>query len=159
MWFAADSPRSGQPTIRWAYRTDLAPIAALEQAAYGSAALAPQQLEEALQERGHAALLAESARVVGYLLYYLDVPRRTVQIVRLAVAPEQRRRGIGTELLQKLWHRLHTISGLRATLLLQEGNLTGQLFAKARGFRAIRIYRRFFDDADGYLFELQPPKD
>jgi ribosomal-protein-alanine N-acetyltransferase len=159
MWFAADSPRSGKLTIRWACRADLATLAALEQAAYGSAALALQHLEEALQERGRAALLAESDRVVGYLLYYLDVPRRQVRILRLAVAPDQRRQGIGTELLQKLWHRLHSLAGLRTTLLLHEGNLAGQLFAKARGFRANRIYRRFFEDADGYLFEHQLPKN
>jgi ribosomal protein S18 acetylase RimI-like enzyme len=156
MWFAAESSTRSKLTIRWAHRTDLGPIAAVERAAYGLGAIASPKLEEKLHEKSCAALLAETDRAVGYLLYHLDVTRRTVHIARLAVVPQQQRRSIGTQLLGRLFERLHPLAGVRISLLLPESNLTGQLFAKARGFRAIQIYHGFFGDADAYLFEFQP---
>ncbi|MCI0462852.1 MAG: GNAT family N-acetyltransferase [Gemmataceae bacterium] len=158
MWFPTNHSARSKLTLRWAQRADFGTLAAVEGAASGPGALDPEQLEERLTAKSHAALLAETDRVVGYLLYHLDVTRQTVHIVRLAVLPEQQRRGIGSQLLQRLVQLLHSLPGIQIFLLLHERNLAGQLFAKARGFRARHIHRKFFEDADAYLFEWQPPR-
>lgn len=65
-------------------------------------------------------------------------------IKKLTVLPEYRRRGLARRLVEGLGD-----GELR--VVLAEGNLDGQLAAKAMGFRAVKVLRSYFEDQDGVL--------
>jgi ribosomal protein S18 acetylase RimI-like enzyme len=99
-------------------------------------------------------VVEEQGRIVGCLLFSLRLHDATLVVVRLAVAAEERRRGVGTLLLTGLWQYLRAVPGGRIEMLVHERNLAGQLFLRANGFSARAIRRGCFAEAeDGYLFD------
>jgi [ribosomal protein S18]-alanine N-acetyltransferase len=78
-------------------------------------------------------------RVVGFYVYELH--RDKIQLLRLAVAPDARRYGIGRQMVGRLFMRLSGLPGVRCqrsvlALFIRETNLAGQLFFRSCGFRS-----------------------
>jgi ribosomal protein S18 acetylase RimI-like enzyme len=77
-----------------------------------------------------------------------------VNLLNIVVAPEWRRQGIGTSMLEILdqgpWRAAPSIQ-----MLVPETNLPLQLFLRAVGYKAICVVRECFDSEDAYLMERQ----
>ena len=108
-----------------------------------------------LRERLSICLVAEiEGQPVGYVAYML-LPGR-LEICRLAVDPDFRRQYIGHQLVRKVCRKVeNNPKRKRVELLVNEGNLTAQLFFKAQGFRATATVRKPYEryDEDAYRME------
>ena len=106
--------------VRVARADDFAAVLALWQRARSSAATTPdsdQAVDRLLATDPSALLVAElSGELVGVVIAAWDGWRGTVY--RLAVAPEQRRRGIGSALAAAAWERLRLLGAPKVTLMV-----------------------------------------
>jgi ribosomal protein S18 acetylase RimI-like enzyme len=110
-----------------------------------------------------AGIVAECRpRFAGLLLYAIHTGEAAVTLVTVQIAPDLRRRGIGSALLANLRYRLQAAGPARIDALVDERSLESQLFLRANGFRAARVLPAAFAGGadDGYCFEccLPPPR-
>lgn len=89
--------------------------------------------------------------VVGYMIY--SYSRINFTVCNIAVAPEWRRAGVGSQLIEQLKSCLATRRQKSVFVRVRESNVGMQLFLKANGFRAITTQPEFYTDGqDGYVF-------
>ena len=89
-----------------------------------------------------ALMVAEgSGRIVGTVIAGFDGWR--CHLYRLAVAPDRRRRGIGTALLDAAHRRFESFGGRRADAMVLERNETGQRTWIAAGYQREDHWRRW----------------
>lgn len=90
------------------------------------------------------AMVAEhDDRVIGFMVFELYKTR--LHLLNIAIAKGFRRRGVGSQLLNRLIGKLHP----RRTCFwveVRERNLPAQRFFRASGLRAVSVLRNFFDD-------------
>lgn len=128
--------------IRWHVPRDLPAILAIEAASF-PVPWSEQEFRRVRRQRCNICLVAEwYDRVLGFMLFTLH-PRR-LHVLNFAVHPDYRRRGVGAQMVAKLTSKLTTHRRSRIVMDVSEGNLAGQLFFKAQGFRAIGILRDHF---------------
>ena len=95
---------------------------------------------------GH--ILEREGRCVGFFLVLLAGDH--LHLVNLAVAPDERRKGIGSLALRKI-DKIAWAYGLpRIELEVRETNLAAQLLYRRNGYRAVGIVRSYYPDQDAY---------
>lgn len=88
-------------------------------------------------------------RACGFVLFRQTEPGGLVELLNLAVAPGDRRRGVGARLALTAANH-----GTVCRTSVRETNLPGQLFFRALGFRCVAINRGDYGRGeDGYVFE------
>ena len=106
---------------------------------------------KAVAQHGRAVWAAE---LDGVLVGFAVAEDRgcALHLRALAVASTHHRRGIGRQLVHAAIHQAHTVtrSG-RMRAAVREGNLAGQLFLRASGFRCVSIDRQSAPEPE-YLF-------
>ena len=150
--------RVGSPTepmlpvhIRWMIRRDMPEVLAIEHESFEF----PWREEDfirCLRQRNCIGMVAEhNDRVVGFMIYELSNSR--IQVLNFAVTSGYRRRGVGSQMVAKLIDKLSAQRRTRILLEVRETNLTGQLFFRAMGFRAVSVLRSAYEDTpeDAYL--------
>ncbi len=141
---------------------DVAAVRRLERCCFGRNAGPPFLLRAFLADPLSAGLVAETVtprrRVVGYLLYHLDVHAWEVRLCHLAVHPGHRRRGIGSTLLRWVTQRTPPATGIVLRTGVNEGNLAAQLFLRSNRFRAVQVLpaAACAGAEDLYLFLFDP---
>lgn len=142
------------PLVRWMLRCDIDAIAAIESHSPGG--WGKDTIRAQCQSPLSLGRIAEiHDRVVGWMLYRVDRPRRIV-LSRLAVHPDYRRLGIGLALSSKVRERLHPDRRPRATARVADTNLDAHLFLRAAGWRATKVVRGELGQPDQYQFMLSP---
>lgn len=107
-----------------------------------------------LRERRNIGMVSETPeRVVGYMVYETCEDR--LNVFKFAVAPEHRRRGVGTQMVAKLAGKLGYGRRTKLVLSLRETNLVGQLFLRANGFRATLVSREWYPDTGEDAFTME----
>ncbi|MCA9232286.1 MAG: ribosomal protein S18-alanine N-acetyltransferase [Planctomycetales bacterium] len=109
-----------------------------------------------LRQRNCIGMVAEHGeRVVGFMIYELHKTR--LHILNFAVAETVRRRGVGTQMANKLISKLSGQRRTRISLEVRETNLTAQMFFKALDFRATSVLRSYYDDSpeDAYVMQYR----
>ena len=141
--------------VRWMIRKDVDPVLKIEAAGY-QAPWGEEELLAGMRQRNVIGMVAEmtsstgyndvSYIVIGYMVYALH--KECVELLKFAVGPKHRRRGVGRQMLQKLLSKLS--AGRREHIIFRvpESNLDGHLFLKANGFIAQRVERNYFCDPD-----------
>lgn len=106
--------------------------------------LAMYEFRLAMYERDYHAVVAEQLggmdrrdEILGYLLY--RVHRFSLQILNFAVAPKAQRKGVGTELWNRLLRRLTPDRRPEVWADVDAENVDAQLFLRSRGARAFQI--------------------
>lgn len=102
----------------------------------------PQGVRTLIQRDPGALLLAVDAdRIVGSVIAGFDGWR--CHLYRLAVAPDRRREGIGTALLEAAHQRFESFGGRRADAMVLEHNETGRRAWAAAGYEREDHWRRW----------------
>jgi ribosomal-protein-alanine N-acetyltransferase len=119
-----------------------------------------EEFVRSLRQRNCIGMVAEHEdRVVGFMIYELHKTR--IHVLNFAVAPEFRRRGVGTQMVAKLVSKLSSQRRSRIMLEVRETNLAAQLFFRESGFRAVSVLHAFYDDTpeDAYLMQFRYRSD
>lgn len=141
--------------IRWMIRRDTPEVLDIENGSF------PDPWEEedflrCLRQRNRIGMVAEvGEKVVAFMVYELH--KYKLHILNLAVHPEHRREGIGSQMVAKLQRKLASHRRTRITLDVRETNLGAQQFFSRRGFKAVQVLRGWFWQEDGYLMEYALP--
>lgn len=140
--------------IRWMIRRDMTEVLEIERESFEFPWF-EEDFIRCLRQRNCIGMVAEfGERIVGFMIYELHKTR--LHILNFAVAPDMRRRGVGTRMASKLVAKLSSQRRARITLEVRETNLAAQLFFKQSGFRATNVLRAFYEDSpeDAYLMQF-----
>jgi ribosomal-protein-alanine N-acetyltransferase len=152
---AIEGKRTLRVHIRWMIRRDMPEILEIENSSF-EFPWSDDDFIRCLRQRNCIGMVAEcDDRVVGFMIYELHKTR--LHVLNLAVHPDFRRRGIGTQMAEKLISKLSHDRRNRILLEVRETNLTAQLFFRSANFRAISVLRDFYEDTveDAYLMECR----
>ncbi len=141
--------------IRWMIRRDMPEVLAVESANFEFPWL-EEDFIRCLRQRNCIGMVAEhDDRVVGFMIYELNKTR--IQVLNFATGVDFQRRGVGTQMVDKLIGKLSAQRRTRITLEVRETNLPAQLFFREAGFRAISVLRDYYEDTpeDAYLMQYR----
>lgn len=146
--------------IRWMIRRDMPEVLAIEESSF-EFPWSEEDFIRCLRQRNCIGMVAEcDERVVGFMIYELH--KNQLHVLNFAVRPDSRRRGIGSQMINKLVGKLSQQRRNRIVLEIRETNLAAQLFFKTADFRAVSVLRDYYDDTteDAYVmqFRYQPEK-
>lgn len=144
--------------IRWLIRRDMDEVLAIENGSFDH----PWTEEEflcCLRHRNCIGTVAETrgmgASVLGFMIYELQ--KQSLRLLNFAVSPENRRQGVGSQMVQRLVDKLEQQRRTEIYIEVRETNVPAQLFFSKRGFRAISTLKRHYDDTneDAYLMRYR----
>jgi [ribosomal protein S18]-alanine N-acetyltransferase len=141
--------------IRWMIRRDMPEVLDTECASFEFPWL-EDDFVRCLRQRNCIGMVAEHEdRVAGFMIYELQKTR--IHVLNFAVAPNYRRRGVGSQMIAKLIAKLSAQRRNRVTLEVRETNLAAQLFFRENGFRAVSVMRNYYADSpeDAYLMQFR----
>lgn len=144
-----------QVQIRWLIRRDMSDVLRIEQDSF-EFAWSEEDFLGCLRQRNCIGMVAEcDQQIVGFMIYELHKSR--LSVLNFAVAPECRRLGVGTQMVQKLVDKLSQQRRNEILLEVRETNLGAQLFFRQHGFRAVNILRGHYDDTteDAYVMRYR----
>ncbi|MEO0529237.1 MAG: ribosomal protein S18-alanine N-acetyltransferase [Planctomycetota bacterium] len=134
-------------------RRDMEQVLEIEQSAF-EFPWSEEDFISCLRRRNCIGMVAERGeRVLGFMIYELHKTR--LHLLNFSVGADFRRRGIGTQMVDKLVGKLSSQRRTRLSLEVRETNLDAQLFFRGAGFRATSVLRDFYDDSpeDAYLMQ------
>ena len=139
-------------SIRWMIRPDLPAVLAISDESFHTPWTQAEFLS-VLRKRNVIGLVAEDKQgIVGYAIY--QVCKSHTTILNLAVHPWFRRQTCGSQLIRLVVRRARDTRRELVGTVICEDNLPGQLFLKAKGFRATEIENGVYPGGlDGYVFE------
>lgn len=139
--------------IRWLIRRDMPEVLDIEQGSF-EFPWTEEHFLEFLRQRNCIGMVAESnQRIVGFMIYELHKSR--LRILNFAVAPDMRRRGVGSQMVQRLVDKLAQQRREEIELEVRETNLPAQLFFRRHHFRAIEVLRGHYDDSTEDAYRMQ----
>ena len=143
--------------IRAATAEDAAGVAALEALCFGDDAWTPPMVLSELTGSDRDALVAlEDTALVGYAMTLASGD--VVDLLRIAVRPEARRRGVARALLDAVLERAKRTRAERVLLEVRVGNAAARAFYAAAGFAEIARRRGYYrDGSDALVLALPLP--
>ncbi|HET7356822.1 MAG TPA: ribosomal protein S18-alanine N-acetyltransferase [Nocardioidaceae bacterium] len=143
--------------IRAATQEDAAGVAALEALCFGDDAWTPPMVVSELTGPDRDTLVAlEDTALVGYAMTLASGD--VVDLLRIAVHPEQRRRGVARTLLDTVIERGARTRAERVLLEVRVGNVAARSFYAASGFAEISRRRGYYrDGSDALVLALPLP--
>lgn len=141
--------------IRWMIRRDMSDVLRIEQESF-EYPWSDAEFIRCLRQRNCIGMVADyEDEVVAFMIYELHKTR--LHLLNFAVDEQWRRRGIGTQMVDKLVGKLSPGRRIRLTLEVRETNVSAQLFFRGLGFRAVSVLRDFYDDTteDAYLMQFR----
>lgn len=142
-------------TIRWMIRRDMPEVLEIERASF-EFPWSDDDFVRCLRQRNCIGMVADcDEKVVGFMVYELHKTR--LHVLNFAVAPDRRRRGVGSAMIGKLAAKLSPDRRSRLQLEVRETNLDAQLFFRSQGFRAISVLHNFYEDTpeDAYFMQYR----
>lgn len=141
--------------IRWMIRRDMPEVLEIEEDSFEFPWL-HEDFIRCLRQINCIGMVVElEDRIVGFMVYELH--RLHIHVLNFAVAPNWRRCGIGSQMVDKLISKLSVQRRARINLEVRETNLLAQLFFRKNGFRAVSVLPQFYLDAgeDAYLMRYR----
>ncbi len=141
--------------IRWMIRRDMPEVLEIERRSF-EFPWSEEDFIRCLRQRNCIGMVAEhDEQVVGFMIYELHKSR--LHILNFCVADDARRRGAGTQMVDKLINKLSSQRRTRITLEVRETNLSAQLFFRECGFRAVSVLHSYYEDTpeDAYLMQFR----
>lgn len=130
--------------IRWMIRRDMPEVLNIESQSF-EFPWAEDDFIRCLRQRNCIGMVAEHEdQIVGFMIYELN--RNQLHALNFAVRVDFRRRGVGSQMLDKLMSKLSQQRRTSISLEVRESNLAAQLFFRRSGFRAISVLRDYYED-------------
>lgn len=130
--------------IRWMIRRDMPEVLNIESQSF-EFPWSEDDFIRCLRQRNCIGMVAEhEEQIVGFMIYELN--RNLLHVLNFAVRADFRRRGLGSQMLDKLVSKLSQQRRTRITLEVRESNLAAQLFFRRAGFKAVSVLRDFYED-------------
>lgn len=130
--------------IRWLIRRDMDEVLAIEKQS-DLEQWTEEDFLRFLRKRTVIGVVAETElNVFGFMIYELH--KSMLKVLKLAVDPEYRRQGIGTQMVDRLKDKLSQQRRNEIEIDVNERNVSGQLFFAGCGFNCEEI------DDDKYTF-------
>ena len=151
--------------LRWLIRRDMAEVLDIEAASFAHP-WNEKEFIRMLRERNTIGRVAECTTgypgaddnpVAGYVIY--ELRQRGIYLHNFAVHPDNRRRGVGREMMGEMIRKLSNQHRPRLQMHVADTNLDGHLFLKAMGLRAVGVVAGHYEKygQDGYLFQFRVP--
>ena len=148
----AEPATKNKVQIRWLIRRDMPEVLEIENECF-EIPWNEQDFSSCLEQSRYIGMVAVNDRrkIFGFIIYELQ--KAKLRIVNFAVAPAERRRGIGRQMSQRLVEKLSQQKRNEIVMEVRESNLDAQMFFKEQGFRAVRILHNHYDDTteDAYV--------
>lgn len=139
--------------IRWLIRRDMQEVLDIERSSF-EFAWSEEHFLEFLRQRNCIGMVAEhNEQIVGFMIYELHKSR--LRILNFAVAEQARRRGVGSQMVQRLIDKLAQQRREEIELEIRETNLSAQLFFRHHHFRATEVIREFYEDTTEDAYRMQ----
>jgi ribosomal-protein-alanine N-acetyltransferase len=130
--------------IRWMIRRDMPEVLNIESQSF-EFPWSEDDFIRCLRQRNCIGMVAEhEEQIVGFMIYELN--RNLLHVMNFAVRADFRRRGLGSQMLDKLISKLSQQRRTRITLEVRESNLAAQLFFRRSGFKAVSVLRDYYED-------------
>ncbi len=140
------------PHIRWMIRRDIPEILDIEKLAF-EFPWSEDDFIARLRVRNVIGMVAEdSDDVLGFFIY--ELRKETIHLINFAVHPDDRRAGVGRQMVRKLVSKLNPQRRKTISLEIRETNFAAQMFFRANGFRCDATIRDYYNDTteDAYVF-------
>jgi len=134
---------TARPVIRRLTYADLPQVVAIERRSFPTPWSLAMFVLELSKPSGICLAAQESGRLVGYLV--CSRYDTVWHVMNVAVDPDERRRGIGTNLLERLFDQVSD-EDARYTLEVRESNDGAISLYESYGFRAAGVRRRYYQD-------------
>jgi len=143
---------------RWLIRRDLPEAVAIDAAGFGPRAWGEEDFLACLRHRACIGSAAEvGGRVVAFCVH--ELRERELGLLRLAVHPRWRRRGVGGLVVAWLARKLSAHRRTSIECLVPERMLEAQLFLRACGFRWERTEKSSGGDSYSMRLRLEGKED
>ncbi len=145
--------------IRFMIRRDMIEVLTIEAASFEQA-WDEEEFLRCLRQRNCIGMVAEiGEQVVGYMIYELH--NNHLYVLKLAVAPQYHRHGVGSQMVNKLVSKLNSNRRTHIELVVRESNLSAQLFYRSQMFRCVNVVHGYYEDTkeDGYFMRRQEYDD
>lgn len=131
--------------LRFMIRRDLPAVIAIESMSFPNP-WTEEQFVHYLRQRNTIGMVAEwDHQILGFQVY--EFHPNSLNLINLAVCPNNRREGVGAAMVAKLTGKLSPIRS-RVVVEVSEENLAAHLFFKSQGFRATRVLRDHFEGGE-----------
>ena len=142
--------------VRWMIRRDMPEVLDIDLRSFQQT-WTEDDFTQALRKRYVIGLVVETiggpSLVVGHVIY--ELRRNSLQLLRLAVSPEHRRRGVGRRLVHHLTNKLSSHRRNTLEVHVPERLLEAQLFFHHCGLRAASVLRGHCGEQDdAYLMRI-----
>jgi ribosomal-protein-alanine N-acetyltransferase len=140
--------------IRWMIRRDMTEVLDIEQQSF-EFAWTEEDFLCCLRQRNCIGMVAEhQERIVGFMIY--ELLKAQLHVLNFAVAPWARRHGVGSQMMEKLVHKLTQQRRNEIRLEVREGNLPAQQFFRSQSFMATNVLRGHYEDTaeDAYVMRF-----
>lgn len=144
--------------IRWMLRTDLPQVLSIEQKSFGHP-WSEEEFRQNLRKREAIGMVAETkdekgaSKILGYVCY--EIHSNHISLTNLAVDPEYRRQGVGSEIVDKMVQKLESHRRQKLTAAIGEKNLDAQLFFRDHDFKATRVAKSYYQDTGEDAFVME----
>lgn len=143
----ANSPLQRQDIqIRWMIRRDLTEVLEIERSSF-ERAWTEDDFLACLRQRNCIGMVAEyHDKIVGFMIY--ELLKSQLHLLNFAVDPVCRRQRIGTQMVEKLIHKLGQQRRQEITTEVRERNLPAQIFFRSQGMLAYQVLKNYYVDSD-----------
>ena len=143
-----DSNSNGKSfDVRWSVKKDISGMLDVERKSSDNP-WTEDIFHQYLTERNSIMVVAYPEKkyneILGFMVY--ELRKGKINLVSLAVDPDFRREGIGSIMIRKLKSKLSVNRRKEIIFNIRESNRGGQLFLKNQEFKAIGIYREYYED-------------
>ena len=141
--------------VSWMIRRDMPGVLEIEKESF-EFPWAEEDFIRVLRKRDCIGMVViENEEIAGFMIYEL-LPKR-LHLLTMAVAVRYRRKGVASDMIDKLQSKLVFQRRNRITTHIRETNLDAQLFFRKKGFRAVSIVQDLYEDSpeDAYLFQYR----
>lgn len=141
-------------TLRSATLADVPSILAIEQPCPSAAHWTTDEYQRRV-ESGFVLLAEEAGRICGFVC--ARVVAGEWEIENAVVAPEFRRRGVGSDLIREFLRQAQIAAGTAVWLEVRESNFPARGLYEKHGFRETGRRREYYQDPseDAILYELR----
>lgn len=138
--------------IRWMIRRDMPEVLEIERQSF-EFSWSEEEFLNCLRQRNCIGMVAEhNEQIVGYMVY--ELLKDQLHILNFATAPNVRRKGVGSRLMQKLIGKLAMQRRQEIVFEVRETNLPAQLFFKNCGCHAVDVLRGHYVDTDEDAYQM-----